>query len=133
MRYLLDVNALIAFGYSAHQFHQRVTSWAASLSPDGVPKLATSSITELGFVRIVSSAYDVTFDEAMTLLLKFKDLKTIDSVFIPDGNDIRHLPKWVKRHKQTTDGHLAQLAKSNGAILVTLDEGIPGSFLIPGK
>jgi hypothetical protein len=38
---------------------------------------------------------------------------------------------WVKTVKQTTDGHLAQLAKANGAILATLDRGIPGAFQIP--
>jgi len=31
----------------------------------------------------------------------------------------------------TTEGHLAQLASANGAVLATLDEGIPGAFLIP--
>jgi len=38
---------------------------------------------------------------------------------------------WVKTPKQITDGHLAQLAKANGAILATLDGRIPGAFLIP--
>jgi hypothetical protein len=37
----------------------------------------------------------------------------------------------VKTPKQTTDGHLVQLAKANGAILATLNAGIPGAFLIP--
>jgi hypothetical protein len=48
-----------------------------------------------------------------------------------DGNDIAALPVWVKTPAQTTDGHLLQLAKTNGAILATLDRGIPGAFLIP--
>ena len=51
--------------------------------------------------------------------------------FLTDGNDISLLPAWVKTPKQTTDGHLVQLALANGAVLATLDEGIPGAFLIP--
>ena len=51
--------------------------------------------------------------------------------FIQDGNDIALLPTWVIHSRQTTDGHLLQLANTNGAILATLDEGIPGAFLIP--
>ncbi|MBK6723069.1 MAG: hypothetical protein IPG58_07255 [Acidobacteria bacterium] len=55
----------------------------------------------------------------------------LNFTFISDQNDISNLPAWVKSHKQATDGHLAELAKSNGAILATLDENISGSFLIP--
>jgi hypothetical protein len=51
--------------------------------------------------------------------------------FIPDGQDISHLPSWVKTAKQTTDGHLAQLAGANSAVLATLDRRIPQAFLIP--
>jgi hypothetical protein len=52
-------------------------------------------------------------------------------VFLSDGNDISSLPAWVKTPKQTTDGHLLQLASANGAFLATLDEGIPEAYLIP--
>ena len=51
--------------------------------------------------------------------------------FLPDRNDISSLPKWAKSPAQTTDRHLLQLANANGAVLATLDEGIPGSILIP--
>jgi hypothetical protein len=44
---------------------------------------------------------------------------------------ISTLPSWVKSPAQTTDGHLLQLAKANGAVLATLDAGIPGAYLIP--
>ncbi|GAC1661639.1 MAG: hypothetical protein NVS9B4_14140 [Candidatus Acidiferrum sp.] len=53
--------------------------------------------------------------------------------FISDDHDISHLPAWVKTAKQLTDGHLAQLAKANAAILATLDGQIPGAFLIPTR
>jgi hypothetical protein len=50
--------------------------------------------------------------------------------FNPHDHDISHLPPWVKTSKDTTDGHLAELAKAHGAMLATLDESIPGSYLI---
>jgi len=37
----------------------------------------------------------------------------------------------VKSSKQTTDGHLLQLAATNGAVLATLDHNIPGAYVIP--
>jgi hypothetical protein len=36
-----------------------------------------------------------------------------------------------RESKHVTDGHLLQLAADHGATLATLDEGIPGAFLIP--
>jgi hypothetical protein len=53
--------------------------------------------------------------------------------FLPDDRDVSHLPAWVKTAKQTTDGHLLDLARANGAELATLDVGIPGAFVIPER
>ena len=47
-----------------------------------------------------------------------------------DDRDVSHLPAWVKSPRQTTDGHLAELANANGAIRATLDEKIPATYLI---
>ncbi len=128
MKYLLDVNALIALGIFHHAFHERVVLWTQSVA---TAALLTCSITELGFVRIASqvSSYGFTVQQAQSLLVRLKAKNSL--VFIPDENDISVLPSWVKRSRQTTDGHLAQLAKTNGALLATLDEAIPSSFSIP--
>jgi predicted nucleic acid-binding protein len=133
MTYLLDVNSLLALGVLQHEFHQRVAAWVARLAKKGIPDLATSSITELGFVRVLSQAQQYRFSvlQARELLLLLKASESIRCSIIPDGHDIAHLPKWVKSPKQTTDGHLVELARSNGAQLATLDGKIPGSFLIP--
>jgi len=40
---------------------------------------------------------------------------------------------WVKGPKQITDGHLAGLARVNGAVLATLDAGISSAMVIPSK
>jgi len=76
-------------------------------------------------------AYGFTVVQARTLLLRLKKSSALALKFISDGHDIAHLPAWVKTAKQTTDGHLLQLASSNGAVLASLVEGIPGAYLIP--
>jgi predicted nucleic acid-binding protein len=130
MRYLLDVNALIAYGYRKHDFHDRAGAWIRSRMSD---RFLTCSITELGFVRVLGNvrAYGMDVAHAKSLLEEVKAWKEFPLEFIKDGNDISSLPKWVKSPAQTTDGHLVELAVANSAILATLDEGIPGAFLIP--
>jgi predicted nucleic acid-binding protein len=128
VKYLLDVNALVALGISHHEFHDRV--W---LRAQQCPPLATCSITELGFVRVLAQApaYGFKVVQARNLLLRLKKSRIVTLTFLPDGHDISHLPAWVKTPKQTTDGHLLQLASANEAVLATLDEKIPGAYSIP--
>jgi predicted nucleic acid-binding protein len=130
MKYLLDVNALIAFGVTQHQFHRRVVDW---IHTQGGSTFLTSPLTEIGFVRIVASVpiYDLNVAQARNLLLEMKENAAQPLTFLPDGNDISLLPVWVKNPKQVTDGHLTHLASANEALLATLDEGIPGAYLIP--
>ena len=129
MTYLLDVNALVALGFVHHEFHDRVARW---LKAQRFPEIATCSITELGFVRVLSQAplYGLTVAQARSLLLRLKKTDVLSFTFIADSHDIAHLPTWVKSAKQTTDGHLAELANANGAMLATLDSKIPGAYLI---
>ena len=130
MIYLLDVNALVALGFLNHEFHARVAAWVRSHNS---PHLASCSITELGFARVLAQApaYGFTVAQARTLLLRLKQAKNSTLIFIPDNHDISHLPAWVRTPRQITDGHLSKLASANGAVLATLDENIPGSYLIP--
>ena len=130
MKYLLDVNALVALGLVHHEFHDRVARWVKG---QRFPAIATCSITELGFVRVLSQApsYGLSVAQARSLLLRLKKADVLSFTFIADDHDIAHLPAWVKTAKQTTDGHLAQLASANGAVLATLDSKIPGAYLIP--
>jgi hypothetical protein len=129
MRYLLDVNALVALGFIQHEFHDRMAAW---IKAQAFPEIATSSITELGFVRVLSQvpSYELTVAQARILLLKLRKSGILPFSFIPDNHDVSHLPAWVKNPRQTTDGHLAELARANGAVLTTLDERIPGAYLV---
>ena len=133
MRYLLDVNALLALVVLEHEFHTRVATWVERLDASGLPELATCSITELGFVRVLGQAqqYGSSVAQARELLLKVKNNQGMRWTFIPDDRDISHLPRWVRTPKQTTDGHLAELSRANQAVLATLDRRVPGGFVIP--
>ena len=71
MIYLLDVNALVALAFMNHEFHGRVAAWVQSTNS---AQLASCSITELGFVRVLAQApaYGFTVAQARTLLLRLK-------------------------------------------------------------
>lgn len=130
MIYLLDVNSLVALGFQQHEFHRQVAAW---VQKEQASQLATCSITELGFVQVLSQApaYGFTVVQAQTLLLRLKAAAAPRFTFLGDSHDISHLPVWVKSGRQVTDGHLAELAKANATVLATLDGRIPGVFLIP--
>lgn len=131
MKYLLDVNALLALGFLPHEFHQRVATWVSL----GVDDVATCSITELGFVRVLAQApqYALSVRDAQSLLVRLKATKLLNFSFISDDCTVSNIPSWVKTARQITDGHLAELAKSHAAVLATLDRRIPGAFLIPDR
>jgi uncharacterized protein len=130
MKYLLDVNALIALGLEFHAFHLRVAHWVKS---DPHRTYLTCPITELGFIRVIAQvpAYRTDLQEAKKLLLRLKQNRARLIEFTADSEDINSLPDWVNTPAQTTDGYLVQLAAANNAILATLDRGIPGAYLIP--
>lgn len=130
MRYLLDVNALIAYGFQKHDFHSRVGAWMLSCKGD---RFLTCSISELGFIRVLGNTrtYGMDVYQAKNLLIELKRWQAFPLDFIPDASDLASFPVWVKSPLQVTDGHLCQLAIANNALLATLDQGIPGSCLIP--
>ncbi|MGA8144711.1 MAG: PIN domain-containing protein [Candidatus Acidiferrales bacterium] len=133
MMYLLDVNALVALSVLEHEFHDQAAKWVQTLASKQTPELATCSITELGYIRVLLQApqYGFSVAEARALLLRIKTANTLKFTFLSDDHDLSHIPAWVKTAKQTTDGHLAQLAKAKGGVLATLDRNIPGAFQIP--
>lgn len=133
MRYLLDVNVLLALALDEHEFHSPVAAWVKRLAEKGVPELATCSITELGFVRVLgqSQAYGFSVMRARELLMALKKSNRVQFSFVTDDHDISRLPNWVKSSTQTRDGHLLALAMANEATLATLDRKIPGALVIP--
>ena len=128
MTYLLDVNALIALGITYHAEHARVARWVRGL--DG-GRLASCSITEIGFVRITCGGAGLLQDAAIARQLLHRLKVAAGITLLADANGAADLPAWVLRPAQVTDGHLLALAAKHGARLATLDTGIRGAFLIP--
>jgi predicted nucleic acid-binding protein len=133
VKYLLDVNALVALGVKQHEFHARTANWVWGLAPSKDLELLTCSITELGFVRIVAQVarYGLTLGQAQSLLIRVKAEGLARFAFISDDQDISQLPAWVSTPGQVTDGHLVSLAKAHNSLLATLDAKIPRALLIP--
>lgn len=133
MKYLLDVNVLVAWGWSDHVDHERTVTWIAAARKQKTSILLTSAIPELGFVRI--SVYRtggrVTVKEASKTLAGMLTSLGDRHVFLADDRAARDFPEWCQHASRTTDAHLLQLAAAHGAKLATLDTGIPGAFLIP--
>ena len=134
MIFLLDVNALLAMRYTDHVHYERVHTWVSQLVAERGQDhtvFATCPITELGFVRVGSgkARYAANVDNSRDDLQDLKASRNM--LFVPDDLHTHHLPAWVRKSAQTTDGYLLALAKSHGGHLATLDRFIPDAVLIP--
>jgi predicted nucleic acid-binding protein len=130
VRYLLDVNALIALAHDTHALHARAVSWALLLPATEV--LLTTPLTELGFCRVsVNVGLQPDVAAARFALRKLKSSPGHTFEFLPDALGADVMPAYVRRPAELTDGHLLELAKANNARLVTLDTKIPGATRVP--
>jgi len=131
MKYMLDVNALIALAHDAHTMHTCVVAWALRLPAPAV--FLTTPLTELGFCRIsvtIGLQPDVAAARAALRQLKASPKHVFE--FLPDTLGVDAMPAGVKRPSRLTDGHLLKLAKVGNATLATFDCGIKDTavFLI---
>ncbi len=133
MKYLLDVNVLVAWGWSDHVEHERTVIWIASAVKQKATMLLTSAIPEIGFVRISvqRTGGHVTVKEASKTLAGMVNSLGSRHVFLADDRPAGDFPEWCHHASRTTDAHLLQLAEAHGAKLATLDTGISGAFLVP--
>ncbi len=125
------MNALVALAVADHAFHKRVLQWADAVQKEPEAALLTCSIAELGLIRVLTEGYGMTIEVPRDALVRLKHSRPSAFAFVADDHDAERLPAWVKNGGQITDGHLLELAGAHGAKLATLDEGIPGAFLIP--
>lgn len=131
MRWLLDVNALIALAHQGHADHSRVIRWFASLLGSEA-RLGTCAITEVGFVRVsIQAGFENNAPDASETLRGLKNSSRIPFDLISDSLGADHLPPYALGAKQVTDGHLLALAKEFSMQLATMDKSIPGAYLIP--
>jgi len=134
MNYLLDVNILVAWGWEDHPHHLRVGKWIAAMVSKPRAILHTSSITELGFIRVSvqKSVGTVSIKESTERMKHLLSKLGSHHRFLPDDiSSQQGFPDWCTNAKDTTDAHLSALAEKHGLQLATLDTGIPGAFLIP--
>jgi predicted nucleic acid-binding protein len=135
VNYLLDVNVLVAWGWSDHVDHERTVAWIGAARKQKATKVMTSAIPELGFVRVSvqRAGGHVTVAEATETLAGMVAALGARHVLLADDQAVRQFPEWCAYASRTTDAHLLDLAAAHGARLATLDTGIPGAFLIPAR
>lgn len=116
MKYLLDVNALIAAIWRNHPDHAKTDKWLKGR------ELVTCPISQLGFLRVSTNPKALNADMTTARQLLEAFLQKHGSQFMAD--DLSPLKSSAKRSEQVTDHYLADLAASQGMKLATLDEGI---------
>jgi len=116
MKYLLDVNFLIAAILDSHTQHEVADKWLAGKS------LATCPLCETGFLRIVThpKIYGVPMSVAREALSDF--ISHHEPLFVPD--DLNTLKSSAQNSEQVTDFYLAELAAAHRMKLVTFDTRI---------
>lgn len=125
MRYLLDVNVLLALAHTGHTLHPKAINWYVAAAKSAIG-LHTCSITELGFVRVAAvTGLQPDVAAAKQALAALKASSKIRFELVADDVSAAQLPAFVKKPQAVTDGHLFELAKKHSLRLVTLDKGIP--------
>lgn len=124
-RHLLDVNLLVALVLTGHVHHGRAHAWF-----DAGIAWATTPVTESGLVRLVTREAivgdRVTMDAALGLVRALHALP--GHAFLPDDASFVEARISLERltsPRDVTDLHLVDLAARHGAVLATLDRGIP--------
>ena len=98
MKYLFDVNVLLALAHQAHADHEKVSAWFQSVSPVATAFL-TCSITELGFVRVsIQAGLEADLASAKHTLLGMKASSRVPFHILADSLGCEALPKYVKTH-----------------------------------
>lgn len=124
---LLDVNVLVALAWPNHVHHDAAHRW---FSHDSSRRWATSSITELGFIRVSSNRRVIpdarSPHEALLLL---RDITAVRGhvFWIDDVSPVMFegFPsEGLVGHHQITDAHLVALAIRHRGRVATFDDGL---------
>jgi len=119
--YLLDANVLIALTVSDHEHHEIVSIWASHGQG-----FALCPIVEGSLVRFLVRLGE-TPQAAQELLRAVHETPRCD--FWNDSLSYRDADlNDVTGHRQVTDSYLASLARSNDALLATLDRALAARF-----
>jgi toxin-antitoxin system PIN domain toxin len=124
---LLDVNVLTALLWPAHEHHEAAHRWFGARGKSG---WATCSLTQLGFVRIVSnpafSRDALTPAAAVTLLAENLAQPGhhfwAESLQVPAA--LAELRPRLQGHQQVTDAYCLALAGLRNGVLASFDRGL---------
>jgi predicted nucleic acid-binding protein len=122
LRYILDVNALLAWEHPSSPHHEAFHRWAKEV---GSYNLWTCALAELGFLRVSMQVFSYSLSQSADAL---DSIKSSAGGFIDTAPSPR-LPSWASTPSRTSDGYLVQLAQENGLKLATFDSGIRGSLV----
>lgn len=126
MKFLLDINTLIALAHANHAGHDRAEKWFQAQQG---AEFYFCSLLEMGYVRVCLQARlepSVRWAVAHLALLK----SALNARNLADDLTAEDLPTYVRAPKQVTDGHFLALARRHGMQFVTFDSGIPGAHLV---
>ena len=114
MSHLLDVNILLACGWSSHAKHTAARAWL-----EGQSAFTTSPLSELGFIRVsMTPGYRASFADAQAALANITTRK--QARFVSADLSAAKLPA-LTSHTDVTDAYLVELARAHGLKLATLD------------
>ena len=126
-RYLLDLNALIAFGDPDHEHHRAIQKWFIS---SGKTDWGVCPLTEAGFVRVTTNPgyrpTSRTIAQATAILADFATHPGYRYWPIAEKWSVLTAPFSARLlgHQQVTDAYLLGLAVKEKGVLVTFDRGI---------
>ena len=124
---LLDVNILTALLWPAHEHHSRAHRWFGRRRN---ARWATCSLTQLGFVRIVSNpafSSDALSPAGAVELLAINLSHGAHEFWtetLPVPAALRGMESELQGYKQITDAYLLALASRRGGVLATFDRGV---------
>ena len=125
VRYLLDVNVLIALTDSEHVHHELVMGW---FEHSGRPDWGLCALTEAGFVRVAVNPKvgSRTVAQATALLSRLASDPGCRFWPISDGWAKLAAPfsQRIFGHRQINDALRLGLAITQKGVLVTMDKGI---------
>lgn len=114
MKYLLDVNLLIAGIVQNHSRHAQARDWLSG------KEIVLCPIAELGFLRSGTNhktAIGLTMVDARQVLEKFASERNAERI----SDDLPALDSNPQTSDQVTDHYLANLAAKHGFRLATMD------------
>ena len=124
---LLDLNILTALLWPVHEHHDAAHRWFRGRAD---ARWATCSLTQLGFVRIVSNpafSRDALSPAAAAMLLAENLAHPAhefwaESLQVPAA--IKGMESGLHGYKQLTDAYLLALANRRKSVLATFDRGL---------